>query len=86
MYSTATPVTTSTTKKRVLSSPEESTDLKKNKLSLSNNSESREEDTSDISDLSVMAESMEANIQEAEGDDTGVVKPAHTHTHNSGRK
>ena len=79
MYSTATPVTTSTTKKCVLSSPEESTDLKKNKLSLSINSESREEDTSDISDLSVMAESMEANIQEAEGDDTGVMKPAHTH-------
>ena len=79
MYSTATPVTTSTTKKRVLSSPEDSTDLKKNKLSLSINSESREEDTSDISDLSVMAESMEANIQEAEGDDTGVMKPAHTH-------
>ena len=79
MYSTANPVTTSTTKKRVLSSPEESTDLKKNKLSLSTYSESREEDTSDISDLSVMAESMEANTQEAGADDTGVVKPAHTH-------
>ena len=78
MCNTATPVSTSSTKKRVISSPGESSDLKNNELSLSHNSEPRE-DTSDISDLSVIVASMEAIIQGAEGDDTCEMKLAHTY-------
>ena len=53
MSGTNTPVSSSARKKRELSSPEESSDLKKNKLE--SETESREEDI-DISDLSIMAE------------------------------
>ena len=53
MSGTNTPVSSSASKKRELSSPEESSDLKKNKLE--SETESREEDI-DISDLSIMSE------------------------------
>ena len=53
MSGTNTPVSSSVSKKRGLSSPEESSDLKNNKLE--SETESREEDTN-ISDLSIMAE------------------------------
>ena len=45
---------------------------------MSHNSEPRE-DTSDISDLSIMVASMEAIIQGAEGDEKCEVKLAHTY-------
>ena len=53
MSGTNTPVSSSVSKKRELSLPEESSDQKKNKLE--SETEPREEDI-DISDLSIMAE------------------------------